>query len=217
MIARSEAEDHLRVIRSLMEKATIYRALSAPAALIGGILSLGTAAFLIWLERQNGPSHVSSNVFASVWGAVFAVTAAASFLLIWRDAQRRGESFFSVGARSALRAMLPPMLFAAVFTVACGFRDTVPNAVPWWITFYGLALLAMTHFAPRSLSILGWCFLIAGSLCVFSGLSFQFGSPLSESTERPCILMAATFGLFHLVYALCTWPRGSAAAQTHDV
>jgi len=213
MIARSEAEDHLRVIRSLMEKATIYRALSAPAALVGGLLSIGASAFLMWHERQNGPNDITSNYFAAVWSVVFFLTAGISLALIRRDAQRRNEPFISIGFRSAMRATLPSMAFAGLYTLAAIARNSVHYAVPWWITFYGLALLAMGHFAPRSISILGWCFLVAGALSVggmldmFLGSRANFGTELPQFIDGPCLLMGFTFGLFHLVYAACTWSR----------
>jgi hypothetical protein len=213
MIARSEAEDHLRIIRSLMEKATIYRALSAPAALVGGLLSLGASGYLMWFARHN--DHGFSNAFATAWAVVFVLTAGVSLLLIRRDAQRRGQPFLSVGARSALRAMLPPMLFAAALTVTSIIHNAATAAVPWWIGLYGLSLLAMTHFAPRSLSILGGCFLTAGIIAAL-GIPDSATSRTEIGSDGPCILMAATFGMFHLVYAFCTWPRSSAAAQTHD-
>ena len=38
MDQRAKAEHDLRVIRSLMERATVYRAISAPTALLGGLL-----------------------------------------------------------------------------------------------------------------------------------------------------------------------------------
>jgi hypothetical protein len=213
MIARSEAEDHLRVIRSLMEKATIYRALSAPAALVGGLLSISASAFLMWHERHNGPTDISSSYFTAVWTVVFVLTAGISLLLIRNDANRRAEPFLSIGFRSALRATLPAMLFAALYTLAAIKRESVLFAAPWWITFYGLALLSMGHFAPRSISILGWFFLAAGvvSVCglldVFLGSQPRFGSELPEFIDGPCLLLGFTFGLFHLVYAACTWSR----------
>ena len=40
---RSKAEEDLRVIRSLMERATVYRAISSPAALVAGFLSIFAA------------------------------------------------------------------------------------------------------------------------------------------------------------------------------
>ena len=213
MIPRSEAEDHLRVIRSLMEKATIYRALSAPAALVGGVLSITASIFLMWYERHDGPNNITSMLFTIVWGAVFFLTAGISLVLIRRDAQRRGEPFISIGFRSATRAALPALAFAAVQTLAAIFRESVYYLVPWWIAFYGIALLAMGHFAPRSISILGWFFLVAGAVSVggkldhFLGSQPHFGSELPQFIDGPCLLMGFTFGLFHLVYAACTWSR----------
>lgn len=200
-----------------MEKATIYRALSAPAALAGGTLSIAASAFLMWYERHNGPADITSNFFATVWAIVLVITAAISMLLIWRDARRRGEPFLSIGFRSAMSAMFPPMLFAALVTLANLIRHTVHYNVYWWITLYGLGLLAMAHFAPRSIAVLGWAFLIAGALCAgglldqWLGTRSLFGGEgdVPEFIDGPCILMGATFGLFHLIYAACTWPRRS--------
>ena len=48
---RSKAEENLRVIRSLMERATVYRAIAAPAALVAGFLSIFAAA-AIYLNDQ---------------------------------------------------------------------------------------------------------------------------------------------------------------------
>jgi hypothetical protein len=207
MIDRTEAEEHLRVIRSLMEKSTVYRALSAPSALVGGLLSVAAAGGIVGWERRNGPNDVDSTTFALVWGVVFAATAIVSLALIRRDAARRGEPFVSVGFRSAMRAMLPAMSFAALFTLAHFARKTVHYCVPWWIALYGLALLGMGHFAPRSIAILGWFFLVTGALTVGGLLDMALAARLPFFIDAPCLLMAATFGLFHLVYAACTWPR----------
>ena len=43
MDPRPKAEEDLRVIRSLMERATVYRAISAPTALVAGLLSIFAA------------------------------------------------------------------------------------------------------------------------------------------------------------------------------
>ena len=42
------AAEHLRTIRSLMERATVYRAISGPGALLGGVLALGVGGVLLW-------------------------------------------------------------------------------------------------------------------------------------------------------------------------
>ena len=48
-----EATAHLKTIRALMERATVYRAISAPGGLGAGVLSLLVCG---WLLRQE-PSH----------------------------------------------------------------------------------------------------------------------------------------------------------------
>jgi len=193
MIERSEAEEHLRVIRSLMEKATIYRAISAEAALFAGASAV-VAAFLF--EEL---SH-STFGFVSKWAAVLAACLLANGWFLSRDAKRRGEVFVSSGMRLALRTMFPPLLCGGVFTLAwMGGSDVTV----FWLLFYGLALLSTAAFAPRSIAILGWAFVFSGLgtllVCIAYG---QLGPSLFADR-----LMGVTFGLFHLIYAACTWPR----------
>ena len=188
-----------------MERGTIYRALSAPAALVGGVLSLAAAGLMLLMERRSG--SISSNAFTGIWAVVFVITAATSLYLIKRDADRRGEPFLNHGARSALRAMLPALLVAAVLTLASFLRGAVPQQVPWWMALYGVALLGMTHFAPRSVVLLGWAFTLAGALAVCALQHGMFSSSVARPADIPAVLMALSFGLFHLIYALCTWPR----------
>src|SRR5207244_3046337 len=73
------AEEHLRIIRTLMERATIYRAISAPTALAGGVIAITLAAF-IWLREhhwaEKAPEvmrHISTRGFASLWLCALAI------------------------------------------------------------------------------------------------------------------------------------------------
>ena len=203
MQTRSEAEEHLRVIRSLMEKATIYRAISAPTALVGGVTSVVVgAALAIKMSGQSATPEGSLRVlFLAGWLGVLAVTAAANTVFLWRDARRRGDVFVSAGMRAAVLAFSPSYLTAAFFTVLFA-----PGSLPsMWMIFYGLGLLATQHFAPRSIALLGWAFLAAGMLVVVLELT-----SLVDGIRNANLSMIATFGLFHLIYAACTWPRKSA-------
>ncbi len=196
MTEQARAEDHLRVIRSLMERATIYRAISAPTALVGGLLSIAAAgASFLW---DRGTS--SGEVFLAVWLGILALTAAANTLFIWLGAKNRNEPFFSSGMKLAMNAILPSVISAFLFTLVF-WREGADFTLPVvWMVFYGLALLATGNFAPRSIAILGWAFLITGllALCWVNQITAHYSSD---------VLMALTFGLFHLVYAACTWPR----------
>lgn len=213
----AEAEKHLRIIRSLMERATIYRAISAPSALVGGLLSIAACGFAICVatphDRLN-PFEFSS-YFLVAWLIVFSLTVIANTLFIWQSAKKRQEPFLSSGMKMALFCSFPSFLSAFLFTVCFTGFFRVDNVflsffLPViWIFFYGLALLSTSHFAPRSIIVLGWCFLLAGLLIPFFYLAsfYQIESFPHLFKYNGSILMAATFGLFHLIYAACTWPR----------
>src|SRR5690606_20425162 len=113
--------------------------------------------------------------------------------------------------RLALRAMLPPLLCGAVFTWV--FPGSA--VVPFWLISYGLALLATGHFAPASLTRLGWPFLLSGfAVLLISVHSFEALAPLAPWDDYT---MAAAFGVFHVIYAACAWPRKSTEAEAAPV
>ncbi|HSI11266.1 MAG TPA: hypothetical protein VK961_04450 [Chthoniobacter sp.] len=202
MQTATEAEEHLRVIRSLMEKATIYRAVSAPTALAGGIAGVivGTAPVQGFFNQ-----HFPGTSFQIRWLLALFVTLAINGLLILREAQRRGDPVVSPGMRTAFRALLPPVLCGGVF-----FALLPGTYVPAFLAiFYGLGLLATAHFAPKSIAWLGWSFLVAGLVTfIFSLLTNRLPGGLT-----PDLTMLATFGGFHFIYAACTWPRRASSAR----
>ncbi|HEX8311606.1 MAG TPA: hypothetical protein VF614_09835, partial [Chthoniobacteraceae bacterium] len=211
MSQRLQAEEHLRVIRSLMEKATIYRAISAPAALIGGLLALlGAAALHFNVSSDRSFANLDS-FFLLTWLMVLALAAMSNIAFLHRAARERRELFFSPGMRLALVAMAPGLVSAAFITIAIANRSGVISLPPIWMICYAMALLATSHFAPRSIAILGWCFLVSGlaSAVTQPGFIGENGT-YSGAIKSGNILMAATFGLYHLIYAACTWPRQTA-------
>ena len=191
-----EAEENLRVIRSLMEKATVYRAISAPGALVGGLASLAAAAFGIFGPQD--PSH-----FLPLWAAVLLLTSISNVLLLHRDARRRNEAFVSSGMRVALRAMLPA-IWGGGLSILVNTGGSQILTVALWILFYGISLLAASHFAPTSIRWLGTTFFATASLLIPIGAytAWHFGTNLIWAHG----LMGATFGAFHIVYAVLTWP-----------
>ena len=212
MKPRSEAEDHLRVIRSLMERATIYRAISAPTALAGGLLALATSGAIWFYDHQRAAEEpgFDARLFTEIWLVVLALVLGLNAFFVRREARRDGRVFLSSGARLAVRAVAPCLVLPAATTIWF-FKNAEPIdkeiLVAVWIIFYGLCLLATAHFAPRSLVILGWAFLISGVIYLFWPKSF-----LSDPRGMmPNLAMGATFGLYHLVYAVCVWPRRAQA------
>jgi hypothetical protein len=208
---RIQAEEHLRVIRSLMEKATIYRAISAPTALVGGILSVivGLLLYFQW-ERIFGSGANKQWVFLGSWLVVLVITGAVNVWIIHREAKRRGERFVSAGMKKALSALFPSLLCGAAFTV---FFWSAYQVLPCiWMISYGLALLATTHFSPRAIPRLGWGFLFGGLLAAWWWFSYGFRRTFNEF-ETANLLMFMTFGLFHLLYAVFTWRRNEESGE----
>jgi len=205
---RSKAERDLRVIRSLMERATVYRAISAPAALVAGFLSIFAAA-AIYLNDQtllsiNRP--VQGRAFAAIWLTVLVIAVATNAFFIWREAKKDGRPFISSGMKLSLRAIAPNLLIPAGVTLwflVSGYKGAAEQElVVVWIAFYGLALLSTGLFAPRSLVCLGWAFLLTAlALPALRNVVGELPANL------PNIAMGITFGLYHLIYAVCAWPR----------
>lgn len=210
----ASAEDDLRVIRSLMERATVYRAISAPSALLAGLLSSFAAGAVYYnnevklvLGRAVGPRE-----FAVLWIFVLILTALANAFFVWREAKHSGRPFVSSGMKLALRAIVPNLLIPTAFTLwffQTGYLGAQElQLVAVWVAFYGLALLSTALFAPRSLAILGWAFLLTSlTIAVLTDVIDNL------TDDVPDTVMGVTFGLYHLIYAVATWPRKDRAGS----
>ena len=205
------AEEHLHAIRQLMERATIYRAISAPTALVGGLLSVGTAAVMLFWQSRDDVRNMDAVQFFVAWTGVFLLTLTANTLFILRGAGRRGEPAISAGMKLALRSVAPG-LFAGGAIGAVLSLTTEQALLPtlMWLVFYGLGLLSTMTFAPRSIVLLGWAFMLTGvgAFIYFMNQTLLPEMDLPTPTRfYPAAIMGTTFGLYHLIYAACTWPR----------
>lgn len=228
MTDQEVAADHLKIIRSLMERATVYRAISAPAALFGGIIALVTGIGMALHAPDPGdpaaPAANSASVFDSfalgrpdpadglapmsfflIWVGVLILVGLFNSVLLWRGSRARGEDFCSSGMKLALRATAPAMLAGGVVSFLL-LEAGGPCAICalLWVVFYSLALLGARSFAPRSMRWLAWMFFSAG-LGLFVLLRLAGGLlPGKYSTDQALagLIMALTFGALHIVYAL---------------
>ncbi|MFN0127562.1 MAG: hypothetical protein ACKV19_12845 [Verrucomicrobiales bacterium] len=188
------------MIRQLMERATVYRSISAPVALVGGVVALGLA----WWQHDRGMTWV---VFRSVWLALFAVLSVLNLALMWRDAARRGLPLFNAGMRLALRALVPPLLVGGLLGLVIGGKTNDMGFVAClWALCYGLALLATATFAPPSIHRLGRAF-VAGGLIAFVGNQAGFFSTGDINFFATAFVMGGLFGLLHVLYGVAVlWP-----------
>ncbi len=200
MPTADSAAAHLRTIRSLMERATVYRAISGPAALFGGSLALLVGGTLLAKETAWQPSNLE---FAGIWLGVLAMVTLANFYLLFRGAKQRQEIFVSPGMKHALRALAPALLAGFVLSMLCATTGPLQahgRALmgALWAVFYGLSLLATGSFSPRSMQVLGLAFFLLGlGLC-------QPALAAAPSDDYCLALrtMIGCFGVLHLLYGL---------------
>lgn len=206
---QGRAEEDLRVIRGLMERATIYRAISAPSALIAALLSI-FAAGVIFLNNETSLNlgfQIASREFALAWLVVLLLSLTANAFFLKREARRTRRPFISPAMKLALRAIAPCLFIPLVVTVwffqtgYLGDQELFLTVV--WTAFYGLALLSTNLFAPGSLAVLGWAFLLTSVAIPLVDRAIES----DFSADIPDLAMGLTFGLYHLVYAACTWSR----------
>ncbi len=218
MTEQERAAENLKVIRSLMERATIYRALSWPTALFGGVVAVILSVLLYFREEvamRGGDAEVvlmTEAAWVFCWLVALVGTGAFNAILIGRKAAREKGPFFSPGLKMALRMLVPPMLVGGVLGVGhvLSAAGTAAGTAAIWTMCYGIALLATTGIAPRSIRWLGWFFLAAGVavyLFVWSdGAHPRPGVGAPDHLESPMLeanlIMGACFGGFHLIYAV---------------
>jgi hypothetical protein len=191
MTTREEAAEQLRVIRSMMERATIFRALSGETALIGGAISLGVA----WISEKREIWD-----WAGIWLAGLVVVLGFYVFQLFRLKTVHKRPLWSSGLRMALRGALPSLVvggFLGLIFVRAGNEEA---AASMWILHYGLALLALREFAPKSMVWLGWAFVLFGLLCLATVANIVELEREWLLHVNPSRLMAIAFGGFHLVY-----------------
>lgn len=201
------AAENLQVIRTLMERAAVYRRTLAPIMLFAGALGMVTAA-VGTAFRLN-----TRGAYGGLWLGTAVVAVTGAFLIARRQALKAHEPFWSPPTRRVAQALLPPLtgglFLSAVFTLspsAIEFGVLVPVI---WLIFYGCALHAAGFFMPRGIKLFGWLFLASGcallACAVFTHNDFGIHSHL---------LMGFFFGVLHLAYGLylyLTEKRNSAA------
>jgi hypothetical protein len=197
-------QEHLQIVHALMERAVIYRAVSAPIALFTGLVSTGVGGGMVWWFFHS--PGLTPRVFVWVW--TLAAMACALFAGAWhlRSARLRGETTCKGRARFVMGQMTPALLAASGLTFwhALMIYEIAPLVI-YWCIFYGLSLLSVDEYMPRSLVVLGWLFVLAGLLMApvfYLGLALYGAGPVDGALAMIC-----SFGLIHLIYALTVWPR----------
>jgi len=187
------AAENLQTIRTLMERAVVYRRTLAPVTLVTGLLGCGAAAGG-WYGGIKAPLP-----FACYWLAMGGLILVVAGLIMRRQAFQEAEPFWSPPTRRVGQALLPGLVAGlglsvlAVVAPSTRLEIWLPCA---WLLFYGCALHAAGFFMPRGVKWLGWLFIVAG----ITGLCLQ--ERLLTVPGMGHLLMGACFGGGHVLYGI---------------
>lgn len=187
------ASDNLQVIRTLMERSTLYRRALAPIMLTAGLLGIGAAVVTCFVELE------TNREFSLYWISVGVLATLAALLLVRRQALKEAEEFWSVPTRRVSRAVLPPFLAGLLAGILYVVSPTALPESTWllataWLVLYGCALHAAGFFMKRGIKLFGWFFVLGGAAAAYLT---QF-RPQLQTTETAHYLMGIFFGVLHL-------------------
>jgi hypothetical protein len=196
-MANHWASENLQVIRTLMERAALYRRAQAPLMLTTGALGLGGGMTGLLAPVSNPRS------FSLYWMVISVVALLASLLLVRRQAWQAGEPFWSPPMRRVTQALGPAFftgLIAGCVWATYGNRIPVPTAglAGIWMMCYGCGLHAAGFFMTRGIRLFGWILLVCGGVVL---LALPLGDLLASAAAAH-LLMAGVFGLLHLAYGI---------------
>ena len=188
------AAEHLQVIRTLMERAALYRRTLAPIMLyLGAVGTLaGLGGLVMGIDEQAG--------FYAWWlsAAVLALTGA--FVVARQQALREGEPFWSPPTLRVAEAMAPPLVAGVVLSLALVLLDAAPPRGLFVLAntlFYGCAVHAAGFFMPRGMKLFGWLVIVV-SAAGSAGLAAV--EPAIGGARLAHALMGGVFGVLHLAY-----------------
>lgn len=188
MNEKERAEENLAVIRSMMERATIYRMISGPTALFAGVVTLAMVCFFPW--------HIFDAQWEWAWCGAAILVLTVNTLLVVRKSSLEKTPVFSAGLKMGLKAILPALVVGAVIGFS-QFRACDQVLLSWvWMLCYGVALMATGSFAPRSMWWLGVSFAITGLYY------FRIYPDGLASSSKANGMMLQTFGGYHFIYGL---------------
>jgi len=178
----ARAMDNLAFIRSTMENAGAFTAVSGWGMVIVGFLAIA-ASFI-------AAAQPSAARWLDVWLALATVGIVVQLWAMLAKARSAGIPLLSGPGRKFVLAVSPPLLAGAVLTIVlhrAGLTAVLPGL---WLLLYGAAVAAGGAFSVEIVPVMGLCFLAAGALALFTPLAWNDW------------ILGAAFGGFHIAFGI---------------
>lgn len=179
---QSHAIENLRYIRQTIERASSFTAVPGR----GGIAMGVTAGVAAWL----GSTKASAWDWMVVWIVEAVIAIAIGVFAIHSKAKSAGVPLWSGGARQFAFAFAPPILVAAILTLAIA-KNGLTHLLPGlWLMLYGVAVAGAGAFSIPVVRRMGIGFLTAGVVALF------LPSYLRD------VSLGAGFGGLHIIFGV---------------
>lgn len=176
------AMDNLAFIRDTMEAAGAFTAVSG-----WGMVAVGLIATIAATIASAQSSVLNS---LGVWIAAAVLAPAVMLFAIVRKARKAHMPLLSGPARKFVLSFSPPMLVGALLTVVL-YRAGLTSIIPgMWLLLYGTAVVAGGAFSVKVVPVMGFFFMLAGTIAVFAPPSWNDW------------IMAAAFGGLHIGFGI---------------
>lgn len=185
-------------IRSMMERSSRFLSLSGWAGILPGILALAGLTLIVWFIHISKPTGLYANgidknsllaIQLALTGlAVLILSIFSSWYTSMRKARQENQSTWSPAIRNMLLYFSIPLVSGAIIVVWLYEKEQWVLIAPVLLSFYGLALIQVSHFTLRSVFWLG---LIEIALSIPAGVA-GWGIPI----------LAIGFGFAHIIYGM---------------
>lgn len=178
----ARAMDNLAFIRDTMEAAGSFTAVSG-----WGMVAVGCIAMVAAVGAILEPD-VSQSLL--IWIAAAVTAPIVSLWAIVRKARAARMPLVTGPARKFVLSFSPPMFVGALLTIFL-YRAGLSSAIPgMWLLLYGTAVVAGGAFSVRVVPIMGFSFMLIGTIALFSPPAWADA------------LMGAGFGGLHIAFGI---------------
>jgi len=179
-------------IRDLMERSAKFISLSGLSGIMAGIYALIGAGmgYQILQQIKGEPYRDNSLAIVELFILAFAVLFLSIGTCIWlsvRKAKKNGQPFWGTSSKRLLINMAIPLVSGGLFTFILIFHGHYGIVASSTLIFYGLALIAASHYTYSDVKGLGIMEILLGLLAAWvPGYGLIFWS--------------VGFGLLHIIY-----------------
>ena len=180
-----------------MERSAKFISLSGLSGVMAGIYALVGSFFAYRVLYNNSGSWTDPNFeayTADIWpqltiiaGIILILSVTTGLVLSARQAKKEGQPFWNPVSKRLFAQMTLPLITGGLFIVILLSNDDFHLIAPACLLFYGLSLVAGSHYTFSDVKWLGICEIALGLFC-------------AAFPNYGLVFWAFGFGILHVLY-----------------